>query len=300
MAFVLDDLHRDGATLDYPQGGLGAIIEALCRGVQHNGTSKIHLRTKVENIDFTRDGSKATGLTLSNGKQITAREGVLCNAPVWSLRSLIRTTDTKALEKLSGLTPGSGSKSYRNNSKEHKPLQTWIRDEDGGGGYSIRMSRLSNKDTIDSSNNSVDDENSLENNHRENILTRCDTMEMTGSFLHLHVAINATGLDLKKMEAHYTVMDRGLSGTAGIFVNGIPDGPCGELNMIAVSNPCVIDPTLAPPGCMVLRTFCVLFLWRKQNKKIKQKITHTLGFLFTPQTNNTLHTALLLFICQYF
>merc|ERR1712224_369777 len=78
---------------------------------------------------------------------------------------------------------------------------------------------------------------------------------MTGSFLHLHVAINATGLDLTKMEAHYTVMDRGLSGAANVVVNDIPDGPCGELNMIAVSNPCVIDPTLAPKGFMVLHAY---------------------------------------------
>ena len=72
---------------------------------------------------------------------------------------------------------------------------------------------------------------------------------MTGSFLHLHLAINATNLNLDEMEAHYTVMARGLSG------DKVRDGPCGELNMIAVSNPCVIDRSLAPDGFIVVHAY---------------------------------------------
>jgi phytoene dehydrogenase-like protein len=44
MAFVLDDLHRAGAALDYPRGGLGKVIEALVRGLeQGNNKSKLYL-----------------------------------------------------------------------------------------------------------------------------------------------------------------------------------------------------------------------------------------------------------------
>eukprot|EP00553_Chaetoceros_curvisetus_P007863 CAMPEP_0204614906 /NCGR_PEP_ID=MMETSP0717-20131115/2529_1 /ASSEMBLY_ACC=CAM_ASM_000666 /TAXON_ID=230516 /ORGANISM="Chaetoceros curvisetus" /LENGTH=220 /DNA_ID=CAMNT_0051627705 /DNA_START=222 /DNA_END=880 /DNA_ORIENTATION=- len=82
------------------------------------------------------------------------------------------------------------------------------------------------------------------------LLAKCDTAEMTGSFLHLHVALDATDLDLDKLEAHYTVMDRGLSGDD----DGI-DGPCGELNMIAVSNPCVLDDKLAPEGYIIVHAY---------------------------------------------
>mmetsp|Transcript_59803 Transcript_59803/g.66861 ORF Transcript_59803/g.66861 Transcript_59803/m.66861 type:complete len:694 (+) Transcript_59803:138-2219(+) len=252
MAFVIDDMHRDGAALDYPKGGLGTVIDALCRGVtQNNNKSRIHLRTEVDKIDFTSDGSKATGITLSNGKHIVAREGVICNAPVWIFRNLIRKTDTEAMQKLSGLVVGGSNLKEKN-----KPLQTWTReeknDEEKVGNvskYSIRMARPSKEDDYNSNGN----DDGIKNN--KDLLNDCDTAEMTGSFLHLHVAINATGLDLTQMEAHYTVMDRGLSGNADIVVNGIPDGPCGELNMIAVSNPCVIDPTLAPPGYMVLHAY---------------------------------------------
>ena len=66
---------------------------------------------------------------------------------------------------------------------------------------------------------------------------KCDTAEMTGSFMHLHLALDAKGLELDNLEAHYTVMDRSLAG-GGALVNGVEDGPCGEGNMIAVSNPC--------------------------------------------------------------
>ena len=44
MAFVLNDMHRPGAALDYPRGGMGEIIEALVRGVeQGNNGSKVNL-----------------------------------------------------------------------------------------------------------------------------------------------------------------------------------------------------------------------------------------------------------------
>jgi phytoene dehydrogenase-like protein len=56
------------------------------------------------------------------------------------------------------------------------------------------------------------------------------------------------------MEAHYTVMDRSLAGNCDV-VDGVPDGPCGELNMIAVSNPCVIDKSLAPENHMVIHAY---------------------------------------------
>ena len=114
------------------------------------------------------------------------------------------------------------------------PRQTW---DTSTSGSSIRLTRPEEDDPVDS------------------LLYKCDTAEMTGSFLHLHIAIDATGLDLDNMEAHYTVMDRSLAGDDNESVNEVPDGPCGELNMIAVSNPCKIDKTLAPEGYMVIHAY---------------------------------------------
>jgi phytoene dehydrogenase-like protein len=222
MAFVLDDMHRQDAALDYPCGGLGEVIDALVRGVEQGSNgSKLHLSRHVKTIDFNNEATKVIGLTLRNGKRVKARDGIICNAPVWSLKNLI---DNKvAISKLNNQLPMTNRESR----------QTWIKTEEGS---SIRMTQ---PDIVDP---------------QDSLLYKCDTTEMTGSFLHLHIAIDATGLDLGKMEAHYTVMDRSLAGD-GTSTNGVADGPCGELNMIAVSNPCVIDSTLAPEGYMVVHAY---------------------------------------------
>ena len=88
-----------------------------------------------------------------------------------------------------------------------------------------------------------------------NLLTKCDSAEMTGSFLHLHLALDAKDLDLDLLEPHYTVMDRGLEGNCSSSIEGVADGPCGEMNMIAVSNPCVLDRALAPEGYIVVHAY---------------------------------------------
>ena len=229
MGFVLNDMHRAGAALDYPKGGMGSIVDALVRGVEQgpNG-SKVNLKCHVESIDCSADGSKITGLTLSKkGIRVHARQGVICNAPVWTLRKLIK--DERVLQALNNQLP----------LQKYKMRSSWSTTAEGS---SIKLEPADRPVAQDKA-------------MTDNLLYKCDTSEMTASFLHLHLAINATGLDLSQMEAHYTVMDRGIEGDESAAVNHVPDGPCGELNMIAVSNPCVIDPTLAPKGYMVLHAY---------------------------------------------
>ena len=231
MAFVIDDLHRKGAALDYPKGGLGSCIDALVRGLEQGANgSQLHLSTEVQSIDFetTTDNNnkvpKATGVTLKNGTTIKARRGVICNAPVWSIPKLI--ADANILEQWNDGMPFA----------EKPAPASWKKTDEG---VSIALNR----------------EESSNDQTKKTMLETCTSAEMTGSFLHLHVALDATGLDLDQLEAHYTVMDRGLSGDPSITVNGIPDGPCGELNMIAVSNPSKIDPTLAPEGTIIVHAY---------------------------------------------
>jgi phytoene dehydrogenase-like protein len=75
---------------------------------------------------------------------------------------------------------------------------------------------------------------------------------MTKSFLHLHLGIDAQGLDTSRMKAHYTVMDQGIfppSGSASV-------DPCADRNMVAVSNPCVLDPSLVDrPDKLLLHAY---------------------------------------------
>jgi hypothetical protein len=198
MAYVLYDMHRPDAALDYPKGGMGAIIDALVRGVeQGDNGSKVYLRSHVESIDARPDGLRITGLTLTSGKQVKAREGVICNAPVWSLNGLIK--DQRVRDILD--SPAHST------ARDRKPRSSWVRSE----ARSFIGSRQKSAKNVKTS-----------------LLYKCDTAEMTGSFLHLHIAINADGLNLDEMQAHYTVMDRGLLGDGSKI-----DGPCGELNMIA-------------------------------------------------------------------
>lgn len=246
MAYVLFDMHREGAALDYPKGGLGEVVKALVKGVEQKSQkggaelgSKVNLRRHVESIEFNDEGNRAIGLNVrksGGGKiRVKAKEGVICNAPIWSLRNLIK--NENALSLLSGGTATPGV----NNIKE--PNQSWTTASDADpsiGRGSVIRPRPQEKDSTDATNASL--------------LTKCDTAEMTGSFLHLHVALDANGLDLDKLEPHYTVMDRGLEGD-GTIIDGVADGPCGELNMIAVSNPCVLDRTLAPEGFVVVHAY---------------------------------------------
>ena len=90
MAYVLFDMHREGATLDYPKGGLGEVVKALVRGVEQKSRrnaelgSKVYLRRHVETIEFNASGNRAIGLNVRKGGGgtvfVKAREGVICNA----------------------------------------------------------------------------------------------------------------------------------------------------------------------------------------------------------------------------
>lgn len=240
MAYVLFDMHRENAALDYPKGGLGKVVDALVNAVEQtsksgqNNGSKVNLRRLVESIDTSEDGSTVIGLTVrkTGGAKIvvTARDGVICNAPVWSLRKLIK--NSNALRILGG-----------GDLSENAPQQSWTTSSDidsrSGRSSTLRPTAAS----------SADDSTS-----ERSLLQKCDQAELTGSFLHLHVALSKTGLDMSALHPHYTVMDRGLEGDQ-MVINGVKDGPCGELNMIAVSNPCVLDESLAPDGFIVVHAY---------------------------------------------
>lgn len=241
MAYVLFDMHRKNAALDYPKGGMGKVVDALVNGVEQKGKSgrdngsKVHLRRYVESIDTTDDGSRAVGLTVrkSGGSKITvkAKDGVICNASMWSLRKLIKNDNALCILGDGDIPP------------VKTPQQSWITSLDidpacdRRSTIRTRLSNLNADSTVERS-----------------LLEKCDQAELTGSFLHLHVALNKTDIDMSTLHPHYTVMDRGLEGDQ-IYIDGVKDGPCGELNMIALSNPCVLDEDLAPDGCIVIHAY---------------------------------------------
>ncbi|GAX19168.1 hypothetical protein FisN_15Lh338 [Fistulifera solaris] len=238
MAVILQDMET--SQLDYPVGGMGSIVDALVRGVEQGSTgSKVHLRSPVKSIDCNDIASRFVGVTLGNGTRIRARQGVICNAPLWSLAELIK--DPRALRKL-------------NNNQLYNPPAS-----------SESSSTLPRRRTSWANNRIVNHRDSTATIDTESLLQKCESMEMTGSFMHLHLALNASGLDLATLEAHYTVMDRGLGG------HNSTDGPTGILNMIAVSNPCRLDPNLAPPGTIVVHAYGAANepydIWERMDRK---------------------------------
>ena len=172
MAYTIYDLHRNGATMDYPQGGVGKIAEVLCDVIESTG-SHVHLSKRVSKICI--ENNRAAGIQLSDKTYVKAKRGIINNANIWSLSSLL-----------------------------------------------------------------ADDQHKLTEEQRKYLITDSSSKEYTKSFLHLHLGLDTTGLDLSKMKAHYTVMDQGLTNV----------DPCLDRNMVAVSNPSLLDNTLitAPDG----------------------------------------------------
>ena len=158
MAYVLYDMHREGAALDYPKGGLGSVVDTLVKGVEQGSNgSRVFLRQQVDSIDTTPDGTKVVGVTLKNGKVIKAKSGVICNAPVWSLKNLLSGQAQSAINNFLPI------------SKETRPR-----------GPSLVRNKSLPKYT--------------------QLMNQCNTAEMTQSFLHLHLALDAQGLDLDSLE----------------------------------------------------------------------------------------------------
>jgi len=75
------------------------------------------------------------------------------------------------------------------------------------------------------------------------VATAAKDIPKTESYLHLHLGIDGTGLDTSGLHPHYTVINSW---------EGIAD----PLNMMAISFPTLLDPSLAPEGCHVIHAYC--------------------------------------------
>ncbi len=162
MAYVIYDMHRDGAALDYPRGGLGAVVDALVKGVEQGSNgSRVNLRKHVESIDTSPDGSFINGISLKDGQKVIAKDGVICNAPVWSLNNLVKNDLARKILNNNSFPLKEG----------RKPRQTWIVPDNKDYPNRILYNRPETAEGDDKS-----------------LLAKCDTAEMTGksfdSFLY--------------------------------------------------------------------------------------------------------------------
>ena len=93
VAYMMMDLHKPGAVLDYPRGGMDALIQALVTGLEKHG-GRLRVNARVERLllhegDTSSGPAECRGVVLQDGTIIHARRGVVCNAPLWNMARIL-------------------------------------------------------------------------------------------------------------------------------------------------------------------------------------------------------------------
>jgi len=86
MATLFGEWFEPEASLDYPEGGSPAVVEALCRGLERHGGVLV-CQAPVERIEV-KDG-RARGVRLGDCRTLKARCGVVANLSPWDLVKLL-------------------------------------------------------------------------------------------------------------------------------------------------------------------------------------------------------------------
>ena len=181
VSYTMGDLHKPGRVLDYPKGGMDSLIDALVKGLTNHG-GELRLNSRVDRLLLEEKNGKChcTGVVLSDGTTVTARKGVVSNAPLWNMARILSDSNNSS--------PGSA---------------------------------------IDSAITKINEQ--------------ANDMEMTGSFMHLHLGIPKDGID-DDLEMHHSMLNFNLDVTA-------------EQNLVIISIPTVADPSLAPEGYHIVHAY---------------------------------------------
>jgi phytoene dehydrogenase-like protein len=174
VVYMMRDLHKQGAVLDYPLGGMDALIQALVLGLErHGGTLQLNRRVERFLLEQAKNGGpvECRGVVLHTGQVILARQGVVCNAPLWNMAQLLQ-------------------QSVLNAHSDDNTHQTSDVDQTQQAPPNAAIVEAVNE-----------------------IAQRAKAMTMTGSFMHLHLGIPKDGLPAD-LECHHSVLDMSQSITA--------------------------------------------------------------------------------------
>ena len=177
---MVEDFYRDGAVMDFPKGGSGAIADALARGVTKHAGNSVRVSTPVEEI-VVEDG-RAVGVRLKGGKTIAATQAVVSNADLYHTFKMVPEGVSEAFDE------------------ERKAVLGGRSDEASKG------------------------------------------LPLCKSFMHLHLGIKASALP-EGCPPQWTIVNS--------WENGV-DAPG---NIIVVSVPSLLDPSLAPEGHHVIHAY---------------------------------------------
>ena len=186
VSYTMIDLHKEGAVLDYPKGGMDSLVQALVRGLEMDrpgvGRGELRLKSRVQKVNLDEENNKAVckGVTLEDGTVLTARRGVICNAPLWNMAKLLEDSHSN---------------------KEESAIAAAV----------------------------------------SKVRAQANEMEMTGSFMHIHLGVPADGLP-EDLDCHHSVLN-------------LEDDVTAEQNLVIVSIPTIFDPSLAPSGFHVIHAY---------------------------------------------
>jgi phytoene dehydrogenase-like protein len=150
VAYTMIDLHKEGAVLDYPKGGMDSLVKALVKGLEMErgsvGGGELRLNSRVARFLLEEENNrpKCTGVVLDNGRVLKARRGVICNAPLWNMAKLLEDSIVNPLD--------------------------------------LAVAAAVN-----------------------DVRVQANEMEMTGSFMHLHLGIPSDGL--QNLDCHHSVLN---------------------------------------------------------------------------------------------
>lgn len=86
IVYMFAEWYKPGCVLEYPIGGVGAIVNGLVRGLKKHG-GRLVLSSHVQEIVL--QGGRATGVVLRDGTYIKARKAVISNASTWDTMRLL-------------------------------------------------------------------------------------------------------------------------------------------------------------------------------------------------------------------
>jgi phytoene dehydrogenase-like protein len=223
MAYMLSDFYRPNVCLDFPKGGTASIVHALERGVNKHAGCEIRLNAHVEAL--VEEGGRAAGVVLRGGKQVRAREAVVCNADLWSTLKIVEASGGadggRATAEGSGVAAGAAMAAGAGAAVAAGPAA-----EDGVGAVERAGVSLGS---------GVGPLAALASELR----ARTRAVGRCSSFLHLHLGIDGAGLPTSASEAfpaQWAVVE-----DWGVGV----DAP---RNTVLVSMASLLDASLAPEG----------------------------------------------------
>jgi len=88
MAYMVEDFYRDGAVMDYPEGGSKGLVDALARGVTKHDKCEVRTSTKVDEVIV--ENGRVTGVRVRD-KIIKANQAVVSNADLRATFNLVKT-----------------------------------------------------------------------------------------------------------------------------------------------------------------------------------------------------------------